>query len=150
MAVKLADSFADGRRGVVFPVAPVSNFFAEGGGGDLFETGAEGHGVDVRGHVRGRAILAVAGGDQELVFSELLVDRFDAIVFPGDDSFGSVAAADDVDFFEGREAATAFADHFDEETAFGDGGFHAGIVDRHADEIEPVLESDLIVGFMGK
>ena len=106
--------------------------------------------MDLGGELGGRTIIAVAGGDEEFVFSELLVDRFDAVVIPGDNAFGGVAAAGDVDFVEPRVAPAAFPDHFNEEATFRDAGAHAGVVDRHPNEIETVLEGDMIVGFMGK
>ena len=80
----------------------------------------------------------------------MLFDGCDAVVVPGDDAFGGVAAADDGDLPKGGKATAAFADHFDKQTAFGDDGGHTGIVDGRADEVDAVAEGDLVVGFVGK
>ena len=94
--------------------------------------------------------VAVAGGDEETILTQLLFDGFDAIVVPSDDAFGGVTAADDGDLPKGRKPTAAFADHFDEQTAFGDDGGHAGIVDGGADEFDAVAEGHLVVGFVGE
>lgn len=140
----------DGGRGVLLPIAALADFFAKGRGGDLVVVVVQVQGLDVRGEVGERMEVAVAGGDEEIVLAQLFFDGFDAIVVPGDDTFGGVAAADDGDLPQGGEATAAFADHFNEQTAFGDDGGHARIVDGGADEFDAVAEGDLVVGFVGK